>query len=161
MPGAVENAKGVVSIVRDGLITIILILLIAMPASINKSLKEAGFVKANIAGFDWQAVTDTVGDNSQKLSDAAATIKTLQDQLGTTQAALKESEEARTKLADQVTATMPGTPAAQMAEDAPVPATNEIVARNREILRSSTIQEGVLSRQIQVNKELLASVPRN
>lgn len=160
MPGFVDNAKAVVSITRDGLITVILIMLIAMPATVNKSLKAAGFQKGNIAGFEWEAVAENVDANNQKLSEAAATITTLQEQLGATQKALQESEEARTKLAEQVTATMPGTAVADLAETEPVPEANQIEAKNQEILRSSRLQESVLSRQIRVNRELLATVPR-
>src|SRR5262245_19665239 len=116
MPGFVENAKGVVSIIRDGLITIILIMLLMMPATVNSSLVRAGFVEGNIAGMQWKAkVEQNVVDNSNKLGEAATTITTLQDQLTKTQKALTESEQARLKLAYQLTSEMPGTAAADMA----------------------------------------------
>jgi chromosome segregation ATPase len=160
MAGIVENAKGVVSIVRDGLITLILILLIMMPATVNKSLVSAGFVKGSIAGFEWEAVRENVENNNEKLGVATSTIDSLQEQLGKTQAALSESEKSRTKLADQVTATMPGTAVADMAASAPAPETREIVEQNKAILKNSEVRGSILRQQIQNNEKLLATVMR-
>ena len=85
MNGLVENAKGIVSITRDGIITLILVLLLLVPATVNKSLVEAGFKKGSIAGFEWEAVRDNVEDNNKKLSEATTTIETLQGQLTKTE----------------------------------------------------------------------------
>jgi hypothetical protein len=160
MAGFVENAKGAVSIVRDGLITIILILLIAMPATVNKSLVSAGFVKGNIAGFEWEAVRDNVEDNNKKLNDATLTIESLQRQLTKTQDALKVSEAARTKLAEQVAVDAPGTEAADLANVTPVPDASKIANQNRVILQNSETRGIVLRQQIRVNDRLLATVAR-
>lgn len=160
MPGFVDNAKGVVSIARDGLITIILLLLIAMPATVNSSLVKAGFKKGNIAGFEWEAVRDNVEDNNQKLATATSTIESLQTQLTETQDALKKSETARTELAAQVTTDMPGTPAAELAASAPAPEAQQIVEQNKQVLATSIARSNVFRRQIQVNRELLATAPR-
>ena len=158
MNGFVENAKGIVSITRDGIITLILILLLLVPATVNKSLVEAGFKKGSIAGFEWEAVRDNVEDNNKKLSEATTTIETLQGQLTKTEAALKESETARLKLADQVTEEMPGTEAATLATAAPVPEANQIAAQNKEVLNKSIARSNVFRQQIQLNRELLATV---
>ena len=64
MKDFVESAKGIVSVIRDGLITLVLILLLMMPKTINDRLMAAGVKKASIAGFDWEA---TVKDNNEKL----------------------------------------------------------------------------------------------
>jgi hypothetical protein len=158
MNGLVENAKGIVSITRDGVITLILILLLVVPATINKSLVSAGFKKGNIAGFEWEAVRDNVEDNNKKLGEATTTIETLQDQLTKTEAALKESETARLKLADQVKEEMPGTEAASLATAAPVPEANQIAAQNKEVLNKSIARSNIFRQQIQLNRNLLATV---
>jgi hypothetical protein len=157
MTGIVENAKGIVSIVRDGLITLILILLIAVPAAVNKSLIRAGFVKGNIAGFEWQAAVE---DNNQKLTEAATTIVSLQDQLGKTQTALNESEQARKTLAAQVIQTAPGTVAAETAAATPEPATKQIVQQNDRVLKNSAVRGSALRLQIEENQRLLATAVR-
>src|SRR5205085_5525173 len=102
MHAFVDNAKGIVSIVRDGLITIILILLLFVPATVYKSLIDAGFTEGDIGGFKWKAAVE---QNTEKLSGAAKTIVTLQDQLSKTQTALKDSEDSRKTLTEQVAQT--------------------------------------------------------
>ena len=159
MPGAVDNAKGVVSIVRDGLITVILIMLLMMPKTVNESLVSAGFVEANFAGMQWKRKAETnLEDNSKKLTEATTTITSLQQQLTKTQDALKESENARQQLASQVTTEMPGTTAADMAASAPPPEANKIVQQNRELLDRSEARSKVLREQIQINRDFLATV---
>ncbi len=155
MDGFVESAKGVVSIIRDGLITLVLIFLIATPGWVNKRLMSAGFVKGNIAGFEWQAAVE---DNNAKLTEAAKTIDTLQGQLSTTQAALTASEKSRQELADQVKATMPDSPVAETAAAPPPAPTREIVQENSQVLRNSEFRSKILLDQIQANRELLARV---
>lgn len=155
MSGFVDSAKGLISIVRDGLITLILIALLAVPSFVNDRLKGAGFVKASIAGFDWQA---TVEDNTEKLKVAATTIESLQDQVAKTQAALKTSEDARQKLAGQVAAAIPDSPIAEAATQAPPVPTAQIVKQNDVIVKNSAIRADVLRQQIQLNNDLLAKV---
>jgi hypothetical protein len=155
MSGFVDNAKGLISIVRDGLITLILIFLLAVPSFVNNRLKGAGFVKASIAGFDWQS---TVEDNNDKLVQAAKTIDSLQAQLGTTQNALKDSETSREALAQQVKATMPNSAAAETASAPPPANTGQIIQQNSQVLKSSEIKGSILLDQIKANRELLATV---
>jgi hypothetical protein len=151
----VEIAKGIVSIVRDGLITLVLILLLVAPATVNDRLMSAGFKKANIAGFDWEA---TVKDNNEKLQVATNTIDSLQDQVSKTEAALKTSEHARQTFANQVAATMPGTPIAEAAAAPPPVQTNEIVQQNSQVVKTSELRANTLRQQIQLNNNLLAKV---
>jgi septal ring factor EnvC (AmiA/AmiB activator) len=159
MPGFVENAKGAVSIVRDGLITIILIMLLMMPKTVNESLVSAGFVEANFAGMQWKKKAEAnLEDNSNKLTEATTTITSLQDQLKKTQDALNESENARQQLASQVTAEMPGTTAADMAASAPAAESKQIVEQNRVLLDRSEAHSRVLRKQIELNRNLLATV---
>lgn len=156
MAGFIENAKGVVSITRDGLITLVLILLLLVPAAVNQRLISAGFVKGSIAGFEWQAA---VKNNNEELGKAATTIDALQKQLSKTEAALKTLEESRQSLAEQVTATIPDSPVAETAAAAP-PATTKILQQNDQLVKSSQAREHILRRQIQVNDSLLARVAR-
>jgi hypothetical protein len=156
MDGFVENTKGIVSIVRDGLITLILILLLVVPATVNQSLIKAGFVEGDIGGFKWKAAVE---DNNKQLTDAADTIGSLQQQLTTTQTALKESEDARKTLATQVTQTMPDSPAAETARATPTPLTNQIVLQNNQVLKNAVIGGTNLRARIQANQNLLESAP--
>jgi hypothetical protein len=155
MSGFVENAKGIVSIVRDGLITLVLILLLVVPGTVNRRLMSAGFVKGNIAGFEWQAA---VQDNNAKLHVAASTIDSLQEQIGKTEAALKVSEQSRQQLANQVTAAMPNSPIAEAAAEPPPVQTNQIVQQNARVVENSEVRANILRQQIQVNDRLLSTV---
>jgi uncharacterized coiled-coil protein SlyX len=157
MVGFVENAKGIVSIVRDGLITLILILLLFVPAMVNKSLIAAGFTEGDVGGFKWKAA---VQENTAKLSGAAQTIDTLQDQLDKTQTALKDSEDSRIKLTDQVAETDPGAATAATATAPPPHATEVILQQNSRVLKSAESRGSVLRAQIQANENLLSTVPR-
>jgi hypothetical protein len=151
----VEIAKGIVGIVRDGLITLVLILLLVAPATVNERLMTAGFKKANIAGFDWEAA---VKDNNEQLQVATNTIDSLQDQVSKTEAALKTTEHARQTLANQVAASMPGTPIAEAAAAPPPVQTNEIVQQNNRVVKTSEFRANTLRQQIQLNNNLLAKV---
>lgn len=157
MDSFVNNAKGLVGIGRDGLIILILLLLFLAPVHMNQALARAGFVKGSIAGFDWES---TVKDNNAQLADAGKTISSLQQQLTTTQNALKESEDARKTLAAQVTQTMPGSAAANTAASTPAPPTVQILQQNSRILQDSAIGKSNLRERIQANDNLLATVKR-
>jgi len=152
MDSVVDNAKGIVSIVRDGLITLILILLLLVPAKVNQSLIAAGFTEGDIGGFKWKAAVE---DNNAQLTTAATTIDSLQQQLTKTQAALKDSEDARKTLATQVTQTMPDSPAAETATSTPAPPTNQIILQNSQVLKQSAIGGANLRARIVANRDLL------
>jgi hypothetical protein len=156
MSGFVENAKGIVGIIRDGLITLILILLFAMPATINARLVSAGFVEGDFGGLKWKAAVE---DNNKQLSEATQTIGALQQQLDTTQAALKTSEQARAELAHQVTTTLPNSPIADAAAAPPPVQTNQIVQQNSQVVQNSRFRADVLRQRIELNDKLLATVP--
>lgn len=157
MGSFIDNAKGIVSILRDGLITLILVLLFVAPVQMNTALGKAGFVKGSFAGFDWES---TVKENNTQLADAGNTINSLQQQLTTTQAALKESEDARKTLAAQVTQTMPGSPAAQTAAATQPPPTTQILQQNSQVLKESAVGKTNLEERIRANANLLATVKR-
>ena len=157
MAGIIDNLKGIISIVRDGMITLVLFLLLLVPACVNQRLIDAGFKKGNIAGFEWEAA---VKENNEKLFTAAATINSLQGQLSKTAVALKESDAARETLADQVKKTIPNSPVAQTAAAPPPVPTNQILQQSQQIVGLSEIHENNLRRQIRVNDSLLARIAR-
>lgn len=160
MSGFVDNAKGIISIVRDGLITLVLIFLLAAPSVVNERLQSAGFVEGDFGGLKWKSAVE---DNNKQLAEATTSINSLQGQLNTTQAALKTSEEAREKLAHQVTATMPDSPIAEAAAAPPPVQTSQIVQQNDKAVKDSEFRANVLQQRIHLNNDLLAkvgSVPR-
>ena len=161
MDSLVDNIKGIVGIVRDGLITLILILLLFVPVTVNRSLIRAGFVEGDIGGFKWKATVESnVKNNNAQLTEAAATIDSLQKQLTTTQNALNDSENARKTLAAKVTETMPGSPAAQTATATATPPINQIILQNSHVLQNSVAGRVNLQERIKANDTLLATVKR-
>ncbi len=50
----VSATKDSLGIVRELVLIAVLLLLLLAPAAVSKRLTDAGFVKANIAGFEWQ-----------------------------------------------------------------------------------------------------------
>ena len=66
-----EGLKSFFSALRDGLLTLMLLLLLLLPQWVNARLVKAGFVEGDIAGFKWKK---EVEDNSAKLTTALATI---------------------------------------------------------------------------------------
>jgi hypothetical protein len=151
MGGVIDNAKGMVGTLRDGLIVLIVISLFLFPDHMNRALARAGFVKGSIAGFDWES---TVRDNNAQLADAGKAINLLEQQLTTTQNALKE-------LAEQMKQTVPGSPAAQTAKVAPAPQTSQIISQNDQALKTSAVGRANLQERIRANDSLLATVIHN
>jgi hypothetical protein len=158
MGGVIDNAKGMVGTLRDGLIVLIVISLFLFPDHMNRALARAGFVKGSIAGFDWES---TVRDNNAQLADAGKAINLLEQQLTTTQNAMKESEAEKIKLAEQMKQTVPGSPAAQTAKVAPAPQTSQIISQNDQALKTSAVGRANLQERIRANDSLLATVIHN
>lgn len=69
---AVAIFKDTLSALRDGLLFVVFLLLFFTPAKVNQRLKEAGFTKGSIAGFEWQA----------KLKEAAEQTKSVGQSVG-------------------------------------------------------------------------------
>ena len=53
--GFLSSAQAGVSLLRDALLLGLFLLLVLAPATLNGILTRAGFTKASILGFDWQA----------------------------------------------------------------------------------------------------------
>jgi hypothetical protein len=124
MAGTVTNLKDFFAFLREGTITIVLLLFLLLPGVMKGVLSKAGFTSADIAGFKWelqqsaqqtQAATDTVAQLETRLSTlkqqldqvsqiAAAPevkqqISTLSQELGKTQA---ETTSAHVALSDSL-----------------------------------------------------------
>ncbi len=78
-------AKDVVSVLRDGVIFLLFILLLFAPGTINKRLTEAGFTKGSVAGFEWEAqiksATETTKTAGQTVVQAAENYDALIERL--------------------------------------------------------------------------------
>jgi len=58
------SSKDLLALLRDLLLFVIALLLIFSLQRVNKTLVKAGFTKANVAGFEWEAQfseTDDIG----------------------------------------------------------------------------------------------------
>jgi hypothetical protein len=91
---AISIGKDLISLLRDGALFLLAILLVAFPATLNKILADAGFKAGSIAGFEWQA---SLVNTNQALEEAHAKISDLQRENNEQVNALAE---ARALLAD-------------------------------------------------------------
>ncbi len=77
--------KDLISIVRDGLLLILFILLIFFPTTLNDMLTKAGFTQGSVMGFTWEdkaMQSKEVADSSQLLAQAASTqLEAMQERL--------------------------------------------------------------------------------
>ena len=69
-----EKLKGYVAFVRELTIVVVLVLLLGFPRVINDRLEQAGFVKASIAGFEWESLQDSL-KRTQEATDNAARLE--------------------------------------------------------------------------------------
>jgi hypothetical protein len=69
-------AKDLVSLLRDGAIFLLAVLLVVFPAKINSILSSAGFQEGSVAGFKWEHFKES---NNQTLGETKVTIATLQE----------------------------------------------------------------------------------
>lgn len=76
--------KGV-TLLREAVLILLLILLLLWPSSINGILTSAGFTEANIAGMTWKK---TLEESNQETASALQTIEQLKEQLSSVEARL-------------------------------------------------------------------------
>jgi len=69
MASTIENLKGSVTFLREGIIVLVLIMFLLLPGVMNNVLGRAGFTKASVAGFEWE-----LQDSVQKTQDATKTV---------------------------------------------------------------------------------------
>lgn len=72
---AVSIGKDLISLLRDGALFLLAVLLVAFPAKLNSMLIDAGFKEGSLAGFKWQS---SLVNSNQALEEAQAKISELQ-----------------------------------------------------------------------------------
>jgi hypothetical protein len=85
----VSVAKDCLSLLRDGAMFLLMILLVACPSRINSMLIAAGFKEGSVAGFKWQS---SLVDSNQSLEEAQAKISELQKEKDEQVKALSEAK---------------------------------------------------------------------
>jgi len=76
MASTIENLKGFVTFLREGIIVLVLLMFLLLPGVMNNVLGRAGFTKASVAGFEWE-----LQDSVQKTQDATKTVGQLEQRL--------------------------------------------------------------------------------
>lgn len=92
--GFVTVGKDFVSLLRDGALVVLALMLVAFPAKFNLMLENAGFKEGNIAGFKWTA--EEVVHTDDSLRKANETIADLQLQNDNLLQALKDAQQQAT-----------------------------------------------------------------
>jgi hypothetical protein len=92
MEGTIENLKGFVTFLREGIIVVVLLLFLLLPKVMNGVLERAGFQTASLAGFEWKLhdsvdQTKAASDNVDKLQQQLTTLSARLDQLSQSPAA--------------------------------------------------------------------------
>ena len=99
----VELVKQIVSLLRDLALFLLGSLLLFFPSKLNQILKDAGFVKGSIAGFEWQANLEASNDSLKTANDTIAKltsqnetlIKQISEMSATSESAKAEVERLR------------------------------------------------------------------
>lgn len=91
---AISIGKDFISLLRDGALFLLAILLVAFPVQFNSILVDAGFKEGSLAGFKWES---SLLDSNQALEEAQAKISELQRE---NNEQVKALAEARASLTD-------------------------------------------------------------
>jgi hypothetical protein len=83
------SGKDLIALLRDGGLLLVLVLLLAFPASVNTMLTNAGFEEGSLVGFKWKA---KLVETDQTLKEAQTTITDLKAQLDKAAQALSEAQ---------------------------------------------------------------------
>ena len=78
---SVATAKDGLSMLRELIIVLVLALLLLWPGAINNRLQGAGFVKANIAGFEWESAQKAVQKTGEAQQQVEAVKQNTEDTL--------------------------------------------------------------------------------
>jgi hypothetical protein len=87
---ATAIAKDLVSLLRDGALFLLAVLLVIFPAQFNSILVEAGFEEGSVVGFKWKS---KLIESNRALEDAQLTISKLQGKNDELLKALSEANE--------------------------------------------------------------------
>ncbi|MFA7241906.1 MAG: hypothetical protein WC091_17470 [Sulfuricellaceae bacterium] len=71
----ISIGKDLISLLRDGALFLLAVLLVVFPAKLNSMLIDAGFKEGSVAGFKWQS---SLVNSNQALEEAQARISELQ-----------------------------------------------------------------------------------
>jgi hypothetical protein len=82
-------AKETLAVVREIVLVAIVLLLLLWPSFINDRLIEAGFVRGDFWGFEWEA---TVAESTRQTNDALQQVTEVQENLSTLQADIEALE---------------------------------------------------------------------
>ena len=74
--GKVDTVRAVFDLIRDGILLGLLLAVLLLPAKLNTILEEAGFVRASIFGFEWQARIDAAIQGTEEAIKEAERIET-------------------------------------------------------------------------------------
>ena len=85
----ISVGKDIVSLLRDGTLLLLAVLLVAFPNKINSILNEAGFKEGSVAGFKWESRLDS---STQALKEAEVKISELQREKNEQAKALAEAK---------------------------------------------------------------------
>jgi len=87
VPTWLESARTFLSVMRDGILLLLLLMLVLIPARVNKVLIDAGITKASILGFDWEKQLE---ESSKETEQAKQEVEKLNKELGTHVAQIEE-----------------------------------------------------------------------
>ncbi len=80
-----DKAKSILSILKDGFLLILFLLLLFFPAAFNRLLERAGFTEGSFMGFTWKQKaieSRQVADSSQQLAlNASLQLQAMQNRL--------------------------------------------------------------------------------
>jgi hypothetical protein len=85
---AISLGKDLLSLLRDGALFVLAVLLVAFPAQFNSILEHAGFEEGSIVGFKWRS---KLVESNDALKEARATISDLQEKNDELAKALSET----------------------------------------------------------------------
>lgn len=88
--GFITVGKDFVSLLRDGALVLLAILLVAFPAQFNEMLVDAGFEEGSIVGFKWKS---KLVESHEALKKAQTTITALKEENDRLLAALGEARQ--------------------------------------------------------------------
>jgi septal ring factor EnvC (AmiA/AmiB activator) len=116
--GLMSRLKDFMTFLREGIITVVLLLFLVLPGAMKGVLTRAGFTSADIAGFkldlqqsaqQTQAASDTVAQLEERLT----ALNTRLDQVSQSPSAAPETKQIITSVASELSKTREQTNAAQ------------------------------------------------
>ena len=84
----ISIGKDLISLLRDIVLFLLAVLLLAFPVKLNSMLVDAGFKEGSVAGFKWQS---SLVNSNQALEEAQAKITELQKENNNQVKALAEA----------------------------------------------------------------------